>query len=52
MEVTTLITLILLVFAFVLFAIAAFNVPSRVNLIAAGLAMWVLAEILGHVPIH
>ena len=32
---------VLLVFAFVLFVVAAFNVPSRVNLIAAGLACWV-----------
>jgi len=33
---------ILLVFAFVLFLLAAFNVPSpRVNLIGAGLACWV-----------
>lgn len=31
----------LLAFAFVLFVVAAFNVPGRVNLIAAGLACWV-----------
>lgn len=36
--------LILLLAAFILFVIAAFNVASRVNLIAAGLACWVLAE--------
>lgn len=35
--------LILLVAAFLLFCLAAFNVPSRVNLTAAGLALWVLA---------
>lgn len=40
--------LILLVFAFVLFVVAAFNVPSRVNLIAAGLACWVLSTFVGH----
>lgn len=45
------IVLILLVFALVFFCIAAFNVPSRVNLIAAGLAFWVLSILLGHVPI-
>jgi hypothetical protein len=32
---------ILLVFAFVLFVVAAAGVPSRVNLVAAGLACWV-----------
>jgi hypothetical protein len=44
-------TLILLVFAFVCFALAAFWTPNppRVNLIAAGLAFWVLSVILaGH----
>lgn len=46
-------TLILLVFAFVCFTLAAFWNPSppRVNLIAAGLAFWVLSVILaGHLP--
>jgi hypothetical protein len=38
---------ILLVFAFVLFVCAAFAVPSRVNLVAAGLACWVLANFIG-----
>lgn len=43
------ISLILLVFAFVLFALAAFNVGApRFNLIAAGLAFWVLSLLLGH----
>jgi hypothetical protein len=32
---------LLLVFAFVLFVVSAFNVPCRVNLLAAGLACWV-----------
>ena len=42
------VTLILLVFAFVCFALAAFWVPNppRFNLIAAGLAFWVLSIIL------
>lgn len=30
-----------LVFAFVCFVLATFNVPSRPNLLAAGLAFWV-----------
>lgn len=38
---------ILLVFAFVLFVLAAFNVPARWNLVAAGLAFWVLSILLG-----
>jgi hypothetical protein len=43
------ITLILLVFAFVCFTIAAFwnPQPPRYSLIAAGLAFWVLSVILG-----
>jgi hypothetical protein len=32
----------LLVLALVLFLVASFNVPSRLNLIALGLAAWVL----------
>jgi hypothetical protein len=41
--------MILLVFSFVCFALAAFGVPTppRLNLIAAGLAFWVLAELIG-----
>jgi hypothetical protein len=44
-------TMILLVFAFVCFTLAAFwnPAPPRVNLIAAGLAFWVLSVLLeGH----
>ena len=43
------VTLILLVLAFVLFILAAVGVPSppRFNLMAAGLAFWVLSVILG-----
>lgn len=37
--------LILLVFALVLFILAAVIVPSRWNLMAAGLACWVAAEL-------
>jgi cell division protein FtsW (lipid II flippase) len=47
--------LILLVFAFVIFAIAGFWNPAPPSpwfgrLIAAGLAFWVFAEILIHAP--
>jgi len=42
------ISLILLIVACVLFAIAAFGVPSgRFSLVAAGLFFWSLAEVLG-----
>lgn len=44
------ISTILLVFAFVLFVIAAFNVPARWNLIAGGLAFWVLSILLHSFP--
>lgn len=37
------VNLILLVFAFVLFTLATFNIPSKWNLVAAGLAFWVLS---------
>ena len=40
------ITTILLVFAFVCFVLAAFTVPSRVNLTALGLAFWVSTLLL------
>jgi len=40
--------LLLLLFAFVLFVLAAFNVASnRVNLIAAGLACWIASQLVG-----
>ena len=38
--------LIFLVFALVLFVIAAFNVPARFNIIAAGLACLVVAMLV------
>lgn len=44
------IELLLLVAAFVVFVLAAFGVPSRVNLVAVGLALWVLAVIVGGWP--
>jgi hypothetical protein len=41
-------TTILLVAAFVLFVLAAFGVAAgRINLIAAGLACWVAAQLFG-----
>lgn len=39
--------LVLLVFAFVFFVLAALGVPSRYNLVAAGLACWVATIIPG-----
>ena len=41
-------TTILLIFAFVLFVLAAIGIPTppRFNLIAAGLACWVLALLI------
>lgn len=39
-------SLILLVFAFVLFALATYAVPSRFNLTAAGLACWVASQLV------
>lgn len=38
--------LILLIAAFILFLLATFGVGSRFNLVAAGLACWVLAVLL------
>ena len=37
---------ILLILAFVLFVLAGCNVQSRVNLMAFGLALWVLALVV------
>jgi CHASE2 domain-containing sensor protein len=44
--------LILLIFAFVLFAIASWGppIPPRYSLVAAGLAFWSLSEILKNAP--
>ncbi len=40
--------LVLLVLAFVLLSLSAANVPSgRINLLSAGLAVWVLALLVG-----
>ncbi len=49
----SILTLILLVLAFVLFAVSAVGVPSppRFNLMAAGLAFWVLSVILSNVKV-
>lgn len=40
------IKLVCLIVAAVLFAVAMFNVPARVNLVAAGLLAWVLASLI------
>jgi hypothetical protein len=44
---------ILMVFAFVLLALAAFNVPAspRINLGWAGMACWALAILIGNLHI-
>lgn len=39
--------LVLLAFAFVCFVLATFNVSAKFNLVAAGLAFWVLSILLG-----
>jgi hypothetical protein len=39
-------TMLLLAVAFVLFVLATFGVTARVNLLAAGLAVWVLVQFL------
>jgi len=38
--------LVLLLVAFLFFVLAAAGVPSRINLVAAGLAVWVLSQLL------
>lgn len=40
------ISLILLIAAFVLFVLGAVPIPSRVNLMSAGLACWALSAII------
>ncbi|HEY8740938.1 MAG TPA: hypothetical protein VIN56_10140 [Candidatus Dormibacteraeota bacterium] len=47
-------TIVLLVVALVLFGLAVIAHPalSRVNLVAAGLACWVLAELVGRGLLH
>jgi hypothetical protein len=37
---------LLLALALILFVLAAFGVSSRVNLLAAGLAFWVLSQLV------
>jgi hypothetical protein len=39
-------TMLLLVLAFVLFLLAAIGIPSKYNLLASGLAAWVLVQLL------
>lgn len=46
-------SLFLLSLAFACFFLAAFNIPVPVvNLVAAGLALWVLSILVGAVPLH
>jgi hypothetical protein len=44
-------SLILLVFGFVCFVLATIPIPSRINLVALGLAFWILVQLLtaGHI---
>lgn len=45
------ITLFLMIAALVFFVLAEFGTPSgRFNLVAAGLACWILTELLPHAP--
>jgi uncharacterized membrane protein YbhN (UPF0104 family) len=44
--------IVLLVVAAVLFGLALFNVPSRVNLIAGGLLAWVLSVLIPAIAAH
>lgn len=39
--------IILLILALIAFVVAALGVATRVNLVAAGLALWVLAVLVG-----
>jgi hypothetical protein len=49
----TLLVPLLLFVGFVAFVVAAFNPPwPRVNLIAVGLACWILVELLPHLGLH
>ena len=44
-------TFILLLAGFILFALATFGVPGgRINLVAAGLACWILTALIGAYP--
>jgi hypothetical protein len=43
---------VLLIAAFLLFAISACNVPSRVNLLSAGLACWALSDVVARGLLH
>lgn len=45
-------TLILLVFGFVLLAVSAFWNPPRISLLSLGLACWCLSLILSDAHIH
>jgi hypothetical protein len=39
--------MILLVVALILFVLGAIGIPSRINLVSAGLAVWVLSILVG-----
>jgi hypothetical protein len=43
---------ILLLLAFICFLLATIPVPVRINLVALGLALWVLSLLIGSFPTH
>ncbi len=46
-------SLILLIAAFVMFCVAAASVPTgRVNMVGLGLALWVLSQLVQHAPLN
>jgi hypothetical protein len=45
-----LLIVVLLILGLVAFLLATFNAPVRINLVAAGLACWILTAIIGAWP--
>jgi len=43
----SIVILVLLIVAFICFVVAALGVTTRINLVAAGLACWVLTALIG-----
>ncbi len=43
------VSLVLLIAALVLFGVAIFGPPTRINLVAAGLFCWVLSIVIGRI---
>jgi hypothetical protein len=51
-QVMDLVVIVLLIVAAVCFGLAAFNVPTRVSLVAAGLLAWVLSVLIPALAAH